>query len=118
LVLVACACGCGPEDTERLARVGHKIAARAEALTADADGKLSRGWQAVHGDSDEPALEARVAARLRWDKELADTPIQVTAVGGVVELKGTVRDSDKRQRAVGLAQSTAGVEKVKDALSE
>ncbi len=65
---------------------------------------------------DETSLDARVSIRLRWDKNLADMPIQVSSKGAVVELKGAVRDLDQRRRAVEIAESTAGVEKVVDAL--
>jgi osmotically-inducible protein OsmY len=107
--------GCAKEDTERLASVGHKVALQAEALTGN-DGKLSRGWQAMRGEWSEPALDARVGLRLRWDNSLAGAQIQVTTSAGAVELKGTVRDLTQRRRALEVAESTAGVEKVTDAL--
>jgi osmotically-inducible protein OsmY len=107
--------GCGKEDTERLASVGHKLALRAEGLAGD-DGKLGRGWQALRGEWNESALDARVGLRLRWDSNLGGAQIQVSSAGGAVELKGTVRNSSQRRRAVELAESTAGVDKVTEAL--
>ncbi len=109
------AAGCGKEDTERLASIGHKLAVRAEAFAGN-DSKLLRGWQAMRCEWSEPALDARVGLRLRWDNSLAGTQIRVTASAGVVELNGTVRDLAQRRRAVELAETTAGVEKVTDAL--
>ncbi len=108
--------GCSCDDTDRLARVGHKVAARAAALAPDSDNKLARGWQSVSKGSTETSLAARVFNRLRWDKNLADAQIQVSAKGAVIELKGTVQDLDQRRRAVEIAESTTGVEKVVDAL--
>ena len=61
-------------------------------------------------------LDARVSARLRWDKALAGSKIQVQAKDGVVELKGPVIDLAQRRRAVELAESTAGADKVTDLL--
>lgn len=108
-------CGCSNEDAEHLMRVGKVTAAKVEALTGGND-KLLGGWQAVRGDLNEVGLDARVALRLRWDKSLADVRIEVQAKDGQVELKGTVNDLTQRRRAVDLAESTAGAEKVTDLL--
>lgn len=116
LVVAAFAAGCNPDDTERMSRVARKLTARAEALTTDQDSGLNKGWQAVRNGWQETTLAGRVAARLRWDKTLADCQIQTAAVGNAVELKGTVREPEQRQRAVELAESTLGVDKVTDAL--
>jgi hypothetical protein len=106
LGLAGLAAGCSREDTERLARIGKYVGAHAEAFSAD--------WREGVGDSWHGSLQARVAARLRWDKGLEGLAIRVRAAGGTVELKGTVQHPGQRQRAVELAQTTAGVEKVTD----
>jgi Flp pilus assembly secretin CpaC len=116
LVSAALVAGCNPEDTERMARVGRKLVTRAEALT-DHDGGFNKGWQVVRSGWQETTLAGRVAARLRWDKKLADSQIQVSAAGNVVELKGSVRDQEQRRRALDLAESTTGAEKVSDSLA-
>ncbi len=103
--------GCSRQDTERLARIGKHIAARAEAVTVDCHAQLGSSWNGV-GES----VGARVWARLRWDSALADLPIHVYVAGGTVELKGTVRNIDQRRRALELAETTTGVEKVNDQL--
>ena len=107
--------GCSNEDPDHLARVAKCVAAKSEGLTGDADKTLT-GWQALQANLDELTLDARVSARLRWDKDLAATPIQVQVRDGAVELKGTVRDLQQRRRAVELAQSTVGADKVVDRL--
>src|SRR5262249_26316806 len=107
--------GCSNEDADHLVRVGKVTAAKVEALTGGND-KLLGGWQAVRGDLNEVGLDARVALRLRWDKSLADVRIDVQVKDGQVELKGTVHDLTQRRRAVDLAESTAGAEKVNDLL--
>ncbi len=112
LGLSALAAGCSRQDTERLARVGKRVADRFEALTADCRAGFGGSW-----NGGAPGLSGRVAARLRWDKGLAGLSLQVHATGGgAVQLKGTVHDLTQRQRAVELAESTAGVEKVTDQL--
>jgi osmotically-inducible protein OsmY len=115
VVGVALALGCTNEDADRLGKIGRRIAARTESILAD-DGRLSRGCLALRSELSENALDARVTLRLRWDKELTSSAIQVTAAGSVVELSGTLSDAALRQRAVDLAQSTVGVTKVIDSL--
>ena len=99
-----------------MVRVGRKLTAQTEALTADQGGGLNKGWQTVRNGWQETTLAGRVAARLHWDKNLADAQIQASAMGNTVELKGTVRDLDQRRRAVELAETTTGVDKVTDVL--
>jgi hypothetical protein len=106
--------GCSRQDTEALARLGKKLATRSEIVTDELRNLAISSWQ---GDADFN-LESRVAARLRWDKQLLDTPLEVHATGDVVELQGKVRDLEQRRRAVMLAESTTGVVTVKDSLVE
>ena len=108
--------GCKQDDTERMVRLGRKLTAHAEAWTSDPDGGVHKGWETVRNGWQETALAGRVTARLRWDKKLADAQIQASATAGRVELKGKVRDPEQRRRAVELAESTTGVDKVTDAL--
>jgi osmotically-inducible protein OsmY len=103
--------GCSKGDTERLAGVGRKITEVLEVTTND---RLDTGWQSFRANMKESGLNARVSTRLRWDKLLADTPIDVDASGGIVTLSGSVSNLDQRRRAVALAESTLGVEKVVD----
>jgi hypothetical protein len=103
--------GCGGQDAEHLARVGRKVAARVEHLAGPARDRLADHlW-------DGAGLDTRVSARLRWEQALAGTRIQVRVVGpGAVELAGTVADEGQRQRAGELAEATAGVGQVANAL--
>jgi hypothetical protein len=58
-------------------------------------------------------LDARVRWRIRWDKALAGADIQVDSpTGGVVQLRGVVNDLTRQRRAVELAETTEGVDKV------
>jgi hypothetical protein len=112
LLLLALTAGCTREDSDRLARVGRKAVEKTEFLR----GNLATGLEGLRSNLDEVGLDARVAYRLRWDRSLADSPIGVYAHGRVIELKGTVHNLDERRRAVELAESTTGVEQVKDLL--
>ena len=106
--------GCNRSDTEALTRISKRIVARTEAMTGDLRTCAACSWQGPQ----EAGVEGRVAARLRWDKQLADTAIEVVPAGTGVELRGKVRNLEQRRRAVMLADSTAGVEGVKDSLVE
>ena len=64
----------------------------------------------------EPGVEARVTARLRWEKSLSDASIQVVASEGGIELKGKVAKVAQKKRAVELAESTTGVDRVTESL--
>lgn len=105
--------GCSRSDSECLARIARNVAGRMGDATAEIKDSLGTGWQDVCG---ELGVEARVTARLRWDKSLADAAIEVKLHEGEIELKGTVKDPAQKQRAVEIAGSTAGVEKVADHL--
>ena len=101
--------GCTRQDHDALARIGRRLADRAEERFNEAKQHLNL---APSGDS----LESRVSHRIRWDKSLADVPIDVKAKGAEIELSGMVSDPILKQRIVDLAESTAGVEKVVDHL--
>jgi len=92
-----------------LARAAGKAREKINSASGESGRGLTTGWQSM-------ALDARVSARLRWDKTLSNEQIQVQATGGVIELKGTVRDLGQRRRAVELAESTVGTEQVLDLL--
>jgi hypothetical protein len=117
LALAIVASGCSRQDADHLARIGRKTASRAEALRTNTGNPAVPGLQMLRSSMEELTLDARVSARLRWDKDLAALPITVKANGAVVELSGVVRDLNQRRRAVDLAQTTVGVDKVVDGLS-
>jgi hypothetical protein len=104
-LIVLVIAGCSRSDQEGLARVGRKLADRANIWMGELRDQLDLGGN---------VLQTRVAERLRWDKKLVDLPIHINARGGEVELTGVVPDSSLKQRAVELAEATAGVESVLD----
>jgi len=134
--------GCGRDDTDRLARIGQKTAARCEAATAGLRNKVAAGVDAAKAILPEPTgpqttepatpkpaapaptpapaasvastpIDARVLWRIRWDKSLAGADIQVQSPSnGVVEVRGIVNDLTRQRRAIELAETTEGVEKV------
>jgi hypothetical protein len=108
-------CGCDGKDPERLQRIGRLVLTKFEDLAGGADGKLANGWQAVRGGA---SLDGRVRLRLRWERSLDGSRIQVqTNEPGVVRLQGTVVDGAMRSRAQEIAETTQGVTKVENELT-
>ena len=109
-------CGCGGQDVDRLGRICTKTAGKFQDMAGGPQGKMANGWQAMCGAFSDTTVDARVAVRLHWDKELADAGIQVQPAGpSVVRLLGSVTEAQQR-RAKELAESTQGVEQVIDDL--
>jgi osmotically-inducible protein OsmY len=103
------ASGCNDSDRDHLARAAGKARDRMKSLTGETGQSLTTGWQSM-------ALDARVSARIHWDKTLSAEQIRVQAKGGVIELHGKVNDLTQHRRAVELAESTVGAEQVIDLL--
>ena len=116
--LALLAAGCDGQDADRLAKIGRKVVDRLQMQTTGSSAPLPDSLQSIRGGIGEFAVDAKVAARLHWDKELEGTSIQVGALGGgVVKLSGTVSSMEARQHAVHLARTTTGVSNVVDELT-
>ena len=115
--------GCEKQDPDHLANLARKVASRAEPLVGSVDAEWTQRFRTpqpppppVSVPIAEPDVEARVTARLRWEKALAGSSIQVVATESGVELKGNVLDAAQKKRAVDLAESTTGVDRVTESL--
>src|SRR5262249_23104170 len=115
LLLLAFTAGCNNQDREALQCIAKKVQTRTETLSGTVKTSASATWL---GGGESSGAESRVAARLRWDKELAETTIEVVASGKGVELRGKVRNLEQHRRAVMLADTTQGVDGVMDSLTE
>ncbi len=111
LFAVTLAAGCNQQDADCLARIGRKMAAHAKSGAAEVGGKVDMRWA-----RSEPTLQEKIQDRLRFDSALADIAFEVGVKDKEVELKGTVKTPLQRQRAVELAETVAGVERVIDSL--
>jgi len=104
--------GCVKQDTEILNRVGRNLAEKTKNTTAGLRERLPfRVTTAT-----ESSVPERVQQRLANDKLLATLKIDVQAVGANVELRGAVEREEQKRRAIELAESTRGVERVIDSL--
>ncbi|MSQ95553.1 MAG: BON domain-containing protein [Gemmataceae bacterium] len=112
LSLTALSCGCNRQDNECLSRIGRKVTTHAKNSIGDAGGKLDF----ARAGKRELTLQEKIQDRLRFENTLTDITFEVSVKDKEVELKGTVKTALQRQRAVELAETLAGVDKVTDAI--
>lgn len=94
--------------------VGQRIG---EAIDQVGSG-VQQAWQQVKEAGNRMGVEARVYARLRWDKAVRSATIDIDVPkSGTVVLKGSVADAASKKKAVELANDTIGVEQVIDQLA-
>ncbi len=111
---LSCGTGCSRQDSECLARIGRKLLTKTHDFTADLRDKADQGWRDLRG---EPSLLERVEERLRWDKHLTGTDLQVSVQQKEVFLKGQAANEHAKKHAVDLAETTLGVERVHDEIT-
>lgn len=112
LAILAAQAGCNRNDADCLSRAGQKVVAHARHTYGDLGGKVDVPFL---GSKREPTLQEKIHDRLRFDKALKDVPFEVHVKDKEVELKATLTNPEQRQRAIELAESVVGVEKVNDA---
>jgi hypothetical protein len=119
LVAVAVTSGCTGEDTRRLGVISRRLVEHARGLTP-ANGLPPAPVQQLAAQlptPDELSLDARVIARLRWERRLSGATIAVRVDAGMVTLSGTVRTAEQRTLAIQTTEATLGVEHVVDELT-
>ncbi len=80
-------------------------------------GSVKEGWKEVRTKVDQMGVEARLYARLHWDKGLTAASITIDVrKGGVAVLRGTVASEAAKAKAEQLAGDTVGVEQVDNQL--
>lgn len=104
--------GCTGEDAELLSRAWRTAGNKVHEATGVARNRLSSSLHSLQGDS----LKEHVRNRLLHDKELTGITVEILEEEGVVTLDGEVGAEAQKERAVGIAESTVGVEKVVDQL--
>jgi hypothetical protein len=112
VAIVSVTSGCDKQDGDRLARVGRKVTQKVEALIPE----RSPFGNSI-GLGKNPSVEDRVRERFKSDRHLALQAIEITADGNTIHLKGTVDREVLKRRAVDIAESTIGVDKVVDELA-
>ena len=94
-------------------KLGRRLDQGLEQLSQE----VQEAWADVRKSVDKLSVQGRVYGRLRWDKSLAEEPIEVDVEGkDIVILAGRVPDEPTRQKAIQLAKDTVGVREVLDRL--
>ncbi|HTM53205.1 MAG TPA: BON domain-containing protein [Pirellulales bacterium] len=107
--LACTAHGQGPGE-----KLGEKIDRGVERLGSE----LRQGWAEIRRAADRMGVQARVYARLHWDKMVQPATIDIEVEDtGVVVLKGNVSTTAAKDKARQLAQDTVGVTEVIDHLA-
>lgn len=103
--------GSNKADAEILTRVGRMAAKKVKAVMPDASALA--GPLVALTPSDLLPLADRVRLRIKSDKLLEGATVTVlAATDGTVTLRGEVKSTEQRIRAVELARDTTGVSKV------
>jgi len=97
-------------DAEILTRVGRKVADKV--TVAMPDTATIAGPIAAVKTGEMLSVEERVRVRLRTDKALQGATITVALENNAIHLRGIAISPEQTLRAIELAQSTSGVEKV------
>jgi osmotically-inducible protein OsmY len=99
-------------DPDRIAAVGQVVGQKVRAALPE-PAKVT-GPLAALRVGDALTVEERVRVRVRTDKRMAGAEVYAVpgANAGEVRLRGVAATADQAQRAVRIAESTTGVEKV------
>ena len=98
--------------------VGERVGESVDRGLTNLGNKIRKTWAEFRKSVDELSVQGRVYGRLRWDKALANAPIEITVQNeNVVTLAGYVPSEIARRTAVTLANDTVGVRQVVDHLT-
>ncbi|WP_422930604.1 BON domain-containing protein [Singulisphaera sp. PoT] len=79
---------------------------------------VRRQFETVKSEVNRMGVHSRVYSRLHWERSLHDSKFEVHMLrDGTVLLRGTVPDSESRERAVEIARNTVGITAVIDELN-
>jgi hypothetical protein len=107
--------GCKARDGDILLKVCGRLGEKLEVATGTSVSQVTATLRGAAGDA---SLGTRVQNRLRWDRYLHESEIEVSLTAtNVVTLRGQVADRALKQRAYELARTTVGIEKVVDELT-
>jgi len=102
-------------------RLGERLDQAVDTLQQEAKelaGQARRGFERVRGMVEQMSVEARVLARIRWDKALQGASVSVDVDReGTAVLSGTVRDETALAKAQQLAGDTIGVQRAVNKLT-
>jgi len=93
--------------------IGAQIGAQIDRGIERLGEEFRESWEALQKTVDNMGVQGRVYSRLKWDKQLADSRIDVDVKeGGIVLLQGRVPSEAAKEQAVLLTEQTVGVKRV------
>lgn len=120
-LVVGMQAGCKKQDVEKLGNVGRKTAAKVDGWTGNVRSQLKDYALRLESGANQTiatgGLARRVAQRIKWDRDLSGSEVQISSPApGVIQLAGTVDTLSQRRRAMDLTRTTLGVKQVLDKL--
>ncbi len=98
--------------------VGERLGQQLDKGINRLSNELREGWTSLRQTVDRMGVQGRVYSRLRWDKQIDTSEIDIESQdGGIVVLRGKVHSTKAKDKAVSLANDTVGVERVVDELT-
>jgi osmotically-inducible protein OsmY len=98
--------------------VGERIGEKLDRGLSQLRSELRDEWSQLKRSVERMGVHGRVYSRLRWDKAIEGTAIDIEVrEESVVVLRGEVRSAAAKEKAVQLAQDTVGVNEVVDQLT-
>ncbi len=99
-------------------QVGERIGERVERGLRQLSSELREEWADIRKSVERMSVHGRVYSRLRWDKHIDTTTIDIEVRDNdVVVLRGSVPTVAAKQKAVQLTRDTVGVASVVDELT-
>jgi hypothetical protein len=106
-----------PSELPAQEGTGESIGRRLDRGLEELKEEVKQAWTEARKTVDKLGVQGRVYGRLRWDKALADEPIDVSMEDrDTVVLTGRVANDQSRQKAMSLTKDTVGVREVIDQL--
>ena len=100
--------------TEGVKRVEDSLTVMTEQPSSAAPATAAAEPAIAPREDDDASITTSIESKLSSDAQVKNAGIDVTALNGVVLLKGTVPSTAAKQRALGLARETDGVTQVID----
>lgn len=95
-------------------RIGEQLDRGVDRLSSE----LREGWASLRKSIDRMGVQGRVYSRLRWDKQIATSKIDVDVRDeDIVVLRGRASNAAAKRKATQLAEDTVGVSRVIDELT-
>ncbi len=104
----------GQAERDAVATAGRAGAERARDVAAQVGEKTAQAAKTAGEALSDGSLTAKIKAKMALDDTVKALDLNIDTVDGVVTVRGKVRTSAERERALALARETNGVRRVVD----